>query len=75
MADTGKLINFDPIVILTLDVRESSGAVYPKTLETLVSKLQIPRVGDQVGLGHHPANPAELIYMGLVAEGPEPNRA
>ncbi|MBT2293641.1 hypothetical protein J7E73_32025 [Paenibacillus albidus] len=68
VVDTGKLINFDPIVIVTLDVRETSGAVYQKTLETLVSKLQIPRVGDQVGLGHHPANPAELIYMGLISQ-------
>lgn len=64
--DTGKLINFDPIVILELDVTETDGKQYQKTLETLVSKLQIPRPGDCVGLGHHPANPHELIYMGPV---------
>lgn len=62
--DTGKLINFDPVVILELDVTDNDGSRYTKTLETLVSKLQVPRAGDRIGLGQHPANPAELIYIG-----------
>lgn len=66
VTDTGKLVNFDPIVVLVLDVTEVNGNRYPKTLETLVSKLQIPRPGDTVGLGSNPVNPSELIYMGLV---------
>lgn len=66
ITDTGKLINFDPIVVLVLDVTETSGRQYQRTLETLVSKMQIPRVGDRVGLGQNPANPSELIYMGLL---------
>ncbi|TKH41749.1 hypothetical protein C1I60_20770 [Paenibacillus terrae] len=66
VTDTGKLVNFDPIIVLVLDVTEANGNRYQKTLETLVSKLQIPRTGDTVGLGSNPANPSELIYMGLV---------
>lgn len=66
ITDTGKLVNFDPIVILALTVTESDGRSYQKTMETLVSKLQIPRPGDQIGLGQNPANPSELIYMGLL---------
>ncbi|MFK4435859.1 hypothetical protein [Paenibacillus sp. RC21] len=66
VTDTGKLVNFDPIVVLMLDVTEANGNRYQKTLETLVSKLQIPRTGDTVGLGSNPANPSELIYMGLI---------
>ncbi|MCG7382925.1 hypothetical protein [Paenibacillus sp. ACRRY] len=66
ITDTGKLINFDPIVVLVLDVTETSGRQYQRTLETLVSKMQIPRVGDRIGLGQNPANPSELIYMGLL---------
>lgn len=38
-----------------------------QTLETLVSKLQIPRAGDTIGLAQHPANPSELVYMGLIS--------
>ncbi|MEK3900099.1 hypothetical protein [Paenibacillus sp. FSL R7-0179] len=64
--DTGKLINFDPILVLVLNVTENDGSTYQKTLETLVSKIQIPRAGDRVGLGHNPANPSELMYMGLL---------
>lgn len=64
--DTGKLINFDPVVILELDVTENDGSQYAKTLETLVSKLQIPRAGDIIGLAQHPANSSELVYMGPI---------
>lgn len=67
VTDTGKLVNFDPIVILVLQVTEQEGTQYQKSMETLVSKMQIPRPGDRVGLGQHPANPAELIYMGLLS--------
>ncbi|WP_258166241.1 hypothetical protein [Paenibacillus sp. PCH8] len=67
ITDTGKLINFDPIVVLVLEVTETNGTPYQRTLETLVSKMQIPRVGDRVGLGQNPANPSELIYMGLLS--------
>lgn len=66
VTDTGKLINFDPILVLVLNVTENDGSTYQKTLETLVSKIQIPRAGDRVGLGHNPANPSELMYMGLL---------
>lgn len=38
VTDTGKLINFDPIVVLVLNVTENDGSTYQKTLETLVSK-------------------------------------
>lgn len=67
VTDTGKLINFDPIVVLVLEVTETGGRTYQRTMETLVSKPQIPRAGDRVGLGQNPANPSELIYMGLMS--------
>ncbi|MNW26167.1 hypothetical protein D3C74_29280 [compost metagenome] len=66
VTDTGKLINFDPVVILELSVTETGGNSYNKTMETLVSKLQIPRAGDTVGLASNPAKPSEFLYMGLI---------
>ena len=45
IADTGKLVNFDPVVDLVL---QPSGAADRVALQTIVSKLRIPRVGDQV---------------------------
>jgi len=66
LRDTGRLINFDPVVVMELDVTETSGSQYKKTLETLVSKLQIPRIGDRIGLGQNPGNPLEVVYLGLL---------
>ncbi|MDN4618881.1 hypothetical protein QCD85_12280 [Paenibacillus sp. PsM32] len=65
--DTGKLVNFDPIIILVLDVTENNGTRYQKTLETMVSKMHIPRPGDHIGLGIHPSSPANFIYMGIIS--------
>ncbi|GAA3401105.1 hypothetical protein ACFFNY_14835 [Paenibacillus hodogayensis] len=66
VTDTGKLINFDPVVTLVLDVTDEGGNTARQSLETLVSKIQIPRQGDRVALGRHPANPSEWLYMGLL---------
>lgn len=64
ITDTGKLVNFDPIVVLSLNVVENRGDRYSHTMETLVPKMQIPRPGDVIGLGTHPAHPSSFIYMG-----------
>ncbi|WP_411343827.1 hypothetical protein ACE3MZ_19835 [Paenibacillus sp. WLX1005] len=64
VTDTGKLVNFDPIVVLSLNVVENRGDRYSHTMETLVPKMQIPRPGDVIGLGTHPAHPSSFIYMG-----------
>ncbi|WP_020138507.1 hypothetical protein [Streptomyces sp. 351MFTsu5.1] len=65
ISDTGKLVNFDPVVDLVLrpagTVGDTGG---PIRLQTLVSKLRIPRTGDQVLLIQDPANPGGYLYAG-----------
>ncbi|WP_328778490.1 hypothetical protein OHT68_03825 [Streptomyces canus] len=61
IADTGKLVNFDPVVDLVL---QPSGAADQVALQTIVSKLRIPRVGDQVLLIADPARPGGYLYAG-----------
>ncbi|QFQ95671.1 hypothetical protein F9278_05165 [Streptomyces phaeolivaceus] len=61
LGDTGKLVNFDPVVDLVLQL---PGATDPITLQTIVSKLRIPRVGDQVLLIADPARPGAYLYAG-----------
>lgn len=61
LSDTGQLINFDPVV--NLSVTLDSGQVVE--MQTLVSKLQIPRVGDSVNLIPHPTQPGTYVYGGL----------
>ena len=60
IADTGQSINDNPIVELQLDL---DGRLI--VLRTLVSRLQIPRVGDRVLLVDGPNG--EQLYGGLAA--------
>ncbi len=61
IGDTGKLVNFDPVVDLVL---QPPGAADRFTLQTIVSKLRIPRPGDQVLLIADPARPGGYLYAG-----------
>lgn len=61
LADTGKMINNDPVV--NLSVTLETGQILQ--LETLVSKLQIPRVGDSVTMIPNPGQPGAYVYGGL----------
>ncbi|MDT0439743.1 MULTISPECIES: hypothetical protein [Streptomyces] len=62
LADTGKLVNFDPVVDLVL--RPAGAGAEPIALQTIVSKLRIPRPGDQVLLVADPARPGAYLYAG-----------
>jgi len=57
--DTGQSINDNPRVVLTIDL---AGA--PTALATLVSRLEIPRVGEQVLIIRDPQT-GEPRYAGL----------
>ncbi|WP_243233337.1 hypothetical protein [Microbacterium sp. CIAB417] len=59
MQDTGQTINDNPNIVLTLDVEGQQVAV-----ATLVSRLEIPRVGEKVLVLREPQN-GHLLYAGL----------
>ncbi|MGW3950213.1 hypothetical protein ACWEKM_04425 [Streptomyces sp. NPDC004752] len=61
IGNTGRLVNFDPVVDLVL---QPSGATDRITLRTVVSKLRIPRTGDQVLLIADPSRPGGYLYAG-----------
>ncbi|MFJ5259827.1 hypothetical protein ACIQAC_05030 [Streptomyces sp. NPDC088387] len=62
ISDTGKMVNYDPVVDLVLQL--TGVTADPITLQTIVSKLRIPRSGDQVLLIADPANPGGYLYAG-----------
>ncbi|WP_328498788.1 hypothetical protein OHS59_43070 [Streptomyces sp. NBC_00414] len=62
IGDTGKLVNFDPVVDLV--VQPAGATTDPVALQTIVSKLRIPRTGDQVLLIADPARPGGYLYAG-----------
>ncbi|MFM9630270.1 hypothetical protein ACKI10_21945 [Streptomyces galilaeus] len=64
ISDTGRLVNFDPVVDLVLQLTGAGAPTDPITLQTIVSKLRIPRPGDQVLLISDPADPGGYLYAG-----------
>jgi hypothetical protein len=63
IADTGALINFNPVVKLKLKVTPQFGVAYETEIETAVSKIAIPRVGDKINIKYNPANQNELVIV------------
>ncbi len=61
ISDTGQLVNHDPVVDLVVQPTGSTDRI---TLHAIVSKLRIPRAGDQVLLVADPAQPGDYLYAG-----------
>ncbi|UXX91891.1 hypothetical protein N7U49_04995 [Streptomyces sp. AD2-2] len=61
IGDTGQLVNHDPVVDLVV---QPAGRTDHIALRTVVSKLRIPRTGDQVLLVADPAHPGAYLYAG-----------
>ncbi|WP_174791021.1 hypothetical protein [Occultella kanbiaonis] len=64
LQDTGQLINYDPVILLVLEVNGQQ-----LQLQSLVSKLEIPRTGDNVLLVSDPQQPGSFLYAGLAPQG------
>ncbi|MBW8762908.1 MAG: hypothetical protein JF592_10025 [Microbacterium sp.] len=63
MQDTGQTINDNPSIVLTLQVGDQAVAIH-----ALVSRLEIPRVGEQVQVLADPQT-GSLLYAGMAARG------
>lgn len=61
--DTGKLINFNPVVKLNLKVQPQFGVPFEIISETMVSKIAIPRVGDKINIKYNAANPSQILVL------------
>jgi hypothetical protein len=62
--DTGKLINYNPVVKLTLKVTPAMGMPAFQTVgETMVSKIAIPRKGDTVKVKYNVADPSQFVVI------------
>lgn len=61
LSDTGQLINYDPVVMLSATLPDGTAV----QLQATVSKIQIPRVGDHVLLMDNPGQPGTYLYAGL----------
>jgi hypothetical protein len=64
IADTGALINMNPVVKLTLKVTPAIGMPAFETVgESMVSKIAIPRKGDTIKIKYNPGDPKQFVVM------------
>lgn len=61
--DTGTLINYNPVVKMTLSVVPQYGVPFETITETMVSKIAVPRVGDKINIKYNPANPSQILIV------------
>jgi hypothetical protein len=63
IADTGMLVNYNPVVKMKLNVTPQFGPPFQVDTETAVSKIAIPRVGDKLNIKYNAANTSEIVIM------------
>ncbi len=63
LADTGKMLNYDPIVRIRLKVLSEVSGPFEVESEQIVSKIAVPRVGDMVNIKYNPQNTNELVII------------
>lgn len=61
--DMGMLVNNNPVVKLTLDVQPPYGVSFQTTGECPVSKIAIPKVGDEISIKYNAANTNEFVVV------------
>ena len=61
--DTGATINMNPVVELKLTVTPSAGPTFETTARTMVSRIAVPRKGDQINLKYNPADATQIFVM------------
>ena len=63
IADTGALINYNPVVKMKLNITPQFGPAFQADVETAVSKIAIPRVGDKINIKYNPANTSQVLII------------
>jgi hypothetical protein len=63
IADTGAMVNFNPVVKMKLRVQPAFGPSFETTAEAAVSKIAVPRVGDKINIKYNPVNNSEIVVL------------
>ena len=61
ISDTGKMVNFNPIVTLALKVRPMYGTEFEVSGNAMVSKIAVPRLGERINIKYNAADPNDFI--------------
>ena len=63
IADTGAMVNYNPVVQMKLKVQPQFGTEFTVDVQTAVSKIAVPRVGDKINVKYNAANQTDLIII------------
>ena len=63
IADTGGMVNYDPIVQVQLSATPQVGASFTIDATTIVSKISVPRVGDMFRIRFNPSEPDVVVII------------
>jgi hypothetical protein len=63
IADTGAMVNYNPVVKMQLRVQPQFGVAFEITAEAAVSKIAVPRVGDKINIKYNPVNTSEIVVL------------
>jgi len=63
IADTGAMINYNPVVKMKLKVQPQFGVGFETETQTAVSKIAVPRVGDTINIKYNPADPSKVLVL------------
>ena len=61
--DTGRLVNFNPVVILQLRVTPQSGPPFDVTAKTIVPKSAVPGAGDAISIRYAPTDATKISIV------------
>ncbi|MFP6561849.1 hypothetical protein WJ542_26610 [Paraburkholderia sp. B3] len=61
--DTGATVNDNPVVLIHMTVSPANGTPYDVNIQTLVSRIAVPRVGDKVKIKYAPEDPQHVAIL------------
>ncbi|MGH8777888.1 hypothetical protein [Paraburkholderia sp.] len=61
--DTGATVNDSPVVVIHMTVSPANGTPYDVNIQTMVSRIAVPRVGDKVKVKYAAEDPQQVAIL------------
>lgn len=61
--DTGATFNNNPVVMIHMTVSPADGVPYDVNIQTMVSRIAVPRAGDKVKIKYASENPQQVAIL------------
>lgn len=61
--DTGSTVNNSPVVVIQMTVTPANGTPYDVNIQTMVSRIAVPRAGDKVKVKYAAEDPQQVAIV------------